>query len=242
MGTVAANRKKSAKLTPVVAGSGDGRSRRWAGYRDDRRRELVNVVIASVRRRGPAVTIDQIAADAGITKPVVYRHFDDKADLLSAAVRRVADLAAAEVIAALESCDGPREMLFAGIERYLALIETEPDLYRFVVHRADASGPLTPSSDYTTLVGLRVARVLGEELRRVGLDSGAAEPWGFGIVGMVFAAADRWLEQATMSRQALAGYLGQLAWAGLSSAYVDDNGDGLPLSSPRHESRGLRQL
>jgi hypothetical protein len=48
------------------------------------------------------------------------------------------------------------------------------------------------------------------------LDSGAADPWGFGIVGMARAATDRWLEQQTMSRTDLVRYLTDLVWPGLT--------------------------
>ncbi len=44
------------------------------------------------------------------------------------------------------------------------------------------------------------------------MDTGAAELWGFGIVGMVRAAADRWLEQGTMSRATVVRDLTELVW------------------------------
>jgi hypothetical protein len=70
--------------------------------------------------------------------------------------------------------------------------------------------------DYATIVGLHATAVIGEILRESGQDSGAAELWGFGIVGLVRAAADRWLEQPTMSRAAVVDYLTELIWPGLA--------------------------
>ena len=72
--------------------------------------------------------------------------------------------------------------------------------------------------DYATIVGLHATAVIGELMRQAGQDSGAAELWGFGIIGLVRAAADRWLEQRTMSRAAVVQYLTDLIWPGLSRA------------------------
>ena len=95
-------------------------------------------------------------------------------------------------------------------------LERDPDLYRFVLQR-----PVTAAAvqDYTTVVGMHVTRMIGDVLRAAGQDSGMAEPWGFAMVGAVRSAAERWLEQRTMSREALAGYLTDLLWAGGRSAY-----------------------
>jgi hypothetical protein len=67
---------------------------------------------------------------------------------------------------------------------------------------------------------MHVSRVTGDLLRAAGLDSGVAEPWGFAMVGAVRSSAERWLEQRTMSREALAGYLTDLLWSGARSVVV----------------------
>ena len=48
-----------------------------------------------------------------------------------------------------------------------------------------------------------------------GLDSGAAEPWAYAIVGAVHLAGDWWLERKTMSREQLVAYLTTLVWDGM---------------------------
>jgi hypothetical protein len=72
--------------------------------------------------------------------------------------------------------------------------------------------------DYASTVGVHASRVIGDFMRIAGQDSGAAEPWGFAVVGMVRAATDRWLETQSMSREALVGYLTDLVWPGLVRA------------------------
>ena len=189
----------------------DGRRQRWAEHRVLRRAELLDAVVGAVRQRGPTIGMDDVAAVSGVAKPVFYRYFTDKADLFLAVGRHVAERIAADVLAAVQRQDTPQAMLAAGVEAFLADVEADPDVYRFVLQRPVTASAVT---DYTAVVGMQVSRVIGDLLREAGLDSGPAEPWGFAIVGAVRSAAERWLEQPTMTRQALAGYLTDLLWAG----------------------------
>lgn len=205
--------------TKSIPAAPDGRRDRWRVHREARRGELIAAVIAVVAERGPGVGMDDIAAASGIAKPVFYRYFTDKSDLFLAVGRAVAESAVAETTAAIDQASSPRAKLEAGIGAYVASIEANPGLYRF----AAAARPATWRSpgghlldDYAGIVGLHAARIIGEFMREAGLDSGAADPWGFGIVGLVRSATDRWLEQPAMSRAALVSYLTDLVWPGLA--------------------------
>jgi AcrR family transcriptional regulator len=198
----------------------DGRRDRWRLHREVRRGELIAAVVAAVAERGAAVGMDDIATASGVAKPVFYRYFNDKADLFLAVGRSVAESVVAETMAAIDRATSPRAKLEAGIDAYVASIEANPELYRFVAaHRAnERSSGADLIGDYASVVGLHAARVIGEFMRAADLDSGAADPWGFGIVGLVRSATDRWLEQPTMTRGALVAYLTDLVWPGLARA------------------------
>lgn len=196
----------------------DGRKERWRVHREARRAQLIRHVIAAVGDRGAHIGMDDISAASGIAKPVFYRYFHDKADLFLAVGRAVADDTVTEVMAAIDSQEKPRRKLQAGIEAYVAKVESSPELYRFVAaHQAYRSSQSDLLDDYASTVGAHASRVIGEILRAQGLDSGAADPWGFGIVGLVRAATDRWLEHQTMSRADFVGYLTDFTWAGMAS-------------------------
>ncbi|HEX3794147.1 MAG TPA: TetR/AcrR family transcriptional regulator [Acidimicrobiales bacterium] len=201
----------------------DGRSDRWRDHREARRAELIAAVIAVVEAQGPAVGMDDIARASGIAKPVFYRYFRSKSDLFLEVGRTVGQLVVDETTAAIDAAVGPRAKLAAGIEAYLIGIESRPNVYRFVVQHRDLG-------DYASIVGLHATAVIGEFMRQAGLDSGAAEVWGFGIVGLARAAADRWLEQKTMSREAVVTYLMEMVWPGLSGATL---GRGVPVNGRR---------
>ena len=193
----------------------DGRRARWSEHRASRRTELLEAVIATVRARGPAIDMDDVRAVAGINKSVFYRYFDDKADLYLAVGLEVAERISSAVVASVEGHEDPRSMLSAGIGAFLRCVEDDPDLYRFAVNR-----PVTQQvvRDHTTVVGEHMSRLIGDLLRQAGLDAGVAEPWAFAMVGAVRTAAERWLEQRTMTAEALAGYLTDLLWSGAGSA------------------------
>jgi AcrR family transcriptional regulator len=158
---------------------------------------------------GAGVGMDDIARASHIAKPVFYRYFKDKAELFVEVGRAVGEMVVAETTAAIDAAPTPRSKLAAGIDAYLASIESRPELYRFVLQYRDLG-------DYATIVGQHATAVIGEFMRLAGQDSGAAELWGFGIVGLVRAAADRWLEERTMSRASVEHYLTDLIWPGLA--------------------------
>lgn len=195
----------------------DGRRERWRAHREARRRELVRAVADVVRRRGADIGMDDIAAETGVAKQVFYRYFTDKADLHRAVSQAVARSVVAAVTRCLEGHESPQDMLRAGIDCYLQLIQEEPELYRYVVHVPATAGAAGVVEGYSTILGVHVARQVGEWLRAAGLDSGAAEPWGFATVGAIRSAADRWLASPTMTRDALTTYLTSYLWDGLSA-------------------------
>lgn len=199
----------------------DGRRARWQAHRETRRGELVEATIQAIRRRGPTVGMDEIAAEAGTSKPVFYRYFSDKADLYVAVGQCIAERVVADISRELDSAKDPSALVTAVVDTYLRFIESEPALYRFVVSSPLPDKPVRedPLSGYSTLVAAHVAAIIGDRLRAAGLDSGAAEPWGHGLVGLVRAAGDWWMDRRTMSRTALTEYLTTLIWSGFAGVY-----------------------
>jgi AcrR family transcriptional regulator len=189
-----------------------------------RRGELLEAAVRAIRRAGPGVSMDVIAAEAGVTKPILYRHFGDRVGLASALAEQFGAALVAELDEALTQAVPPEELLRATIDAYLAFVERDPQLYSFLIGRLGAPVATDAANGLVTQVGQRVAVVLGEQLRNLGLDSGPAEPWAFGIVGMVHLSGDWWLERRTMTRARLVDDLTTLLWGGLGG-----------LTAPREE-------
>ena len=198
----------------------DRRDSRWDEHRAARREQLVEATLAAVGRHGAGVGMEEIAAEAGTSKTVVYRHFADRSDLHVAVCGRVAEQLLPKLREAMGSSDHPRQMTAAAIDTYLAFIEADPEVYRFVVHPSQGQnrdfGP-DPVATLADLVGDQAAALMAVTLQRGDRDPAAAGAWGHGIVGLVRSAADWWLRsERRMLRTELTAHLTDLAWAGLS--------------------------
>ena len=192
------------------------REARWAL----RREELLEAADRVVRRDGPATSMNDIAREAGITKPILYKHFGDKGGLYQALAERYVRSLLEELRVALAAETEPQARIRRTIDAYLGFVDREQEIYNFLMHRAVTERPEARATvaDFIRQLAAELSIVLGDELRRAGLDSGGAEPWAHGIVGMVQLAGDRWLEQRSMSRDNLVDYLEALIWKGLSDA------------------------
>jgi AcrR family transcriptional regulator len=214
----------------------DGRRTRWEGHRRTRAVQLVDAAIAAVREHGPAVGMDDVAAAAGTSKAAVYRYFADRRALYLAVCTRVSDYLIDQLGAALREESDPRRRLAAAIDAYLRVIEADPELYRFVVHRplADSAEATDPVRGLSALVGEHVATLIAAALAEAGLPTAPAGPWGHGIVGMVRAAADHWLDHASaMTRRDLCDHLTDLAWSGLAGIVASASRPDEPTASGR---------
>ena len=221
----------------------DGRSTRWDQHRAQRRAELVNATIQAIRSHGAGVGMDEIAATAGTSKTVIYRHFTDRTGLYAAVVEHVDEhlrislaraLTRPAVIAAVggpADTDGTtsggtvgRDVLEAAIDIYLDLVERDPALYRFIV----AAPILDPDDNRSHLdagglpvrVTARMTEILDGGLGAAGHPTETAAIWAAALVGMVRAAADEWLRPGSAvngrSRAELCATLTDLAWRGLA--------------------------
>ena len=196
----------------------DRRDSRWDEHRRARREQLVDATIAAVGRHGAGVGMEEIATAAGTSKTVVYRHFADRTELHVAVCARVAASLTTRLREAMESTGEPRQMVAAAVETYLAFLEADPELYRFVVQAPDRPADSDPIANLSHLVGDQAAALVAVALEGAGRDTAAALPWGHGLVGLVRSAADWWLQaDRPMPRTDLAAHLTDLAWAGLSA-------------------------
>lgn len=197
--------------------------------RAERREQLLDAAVVAIRAEGPDVSMERMAAEAGVTKPIIYRHFGDREGLIRALADRFADALRVDITRSLATPDAePQELLRATIDAYLAFVERDPDVYQFIIRAAVS--PLGQEEDalgtFIRQIAANVAAVLGERLREVGADSGPAEPWAYGMIGMVHQAGDWWLERRTMPRERLVQYLVDLLWSGLGAFSPEDQAAG----------------
>lgn len=94
-----------------------------------RREQLIAAAASAFRRNGYAgVSIDEIGREVGVVGPALYRYFDNKADILVAAVTRFGEWRALEMLRALEEEPRDDRVIVALIDRYVRLAVAAPDL------------------------------------------------------------------------------------------------------------------
>ncbi|TCP49272.1 TetR family transcriptional regulator [Tamaricihabitans halophyticus] len=198
----------------------DARKERWRKHRQARRAEFVDAAIRALGKHGPDVGMDDIAAEAGVTKPVLYRHFTDKADLYLAVGHRGTELLFQRLVPALNTETAPRPRIKQSLTAFFSVIDEFPNVYRFITGRH-----LPAESDVVhedkEMIAAALATLLGDYMRAFNMDSGGAEPWAHGIVGLVQNTADWWLDRQSMSREAVVDYLTQIIWAAIDGILRD---------------------
>jgi AcrR family transcriptional regulator len=110
---------------------------------EERREQLLDATLQLVSRLGfDAVTIHAVAREAGVTRPVIYDHFTDLADLLHALVDRESERALAQLAAAIPTLEGdpqPHELLFTGLGVFFDAVLSKPARWRFVLSPAEGA-------------------------------------------------------------------------------------------------------
>ncbi len=175
----------------------DGRDTRWESHRAKRREELVSHALRAIRSQGAGVGMDDIAARAGTSKTVIYRHFGDRAGLYSAIVSSVHDYIHQGLTTTLAlASDADMTALVAELaDTYLRLVEHDPEIYRFTLHRPPSADDdaLDPAGSLTDLIGDHVSQAIAARLAAEGRDTSPADTWAHGLVGFIRAAADHWM-------------------------------------------------
>jgi AcrR family transcriptional regulator len=209
-----------------------------------RRLELLDAADRVVMRDGPDASMNTIAAEAGITKPILYRHFGDKDGLYRALAERHTEELALAIRAAVDPgrTADPRARVQATIDTYLAHIEANPQVYRFLLHRAGAES--ADVHGHVTAYQRRVGEELARSFDPQGVTGVLARAWAHGIVGMVQASGDWWLDERPCERPELTTYLTELLWGALPTALaaaaeaVDTAAARTPPASPTAAAAG----
>jgi AcrR family transcriptional regulator len=183
-----------------------------------RREELLEAAVRVIRQEGAGASMRAIAAEAGCTKPILYRHFGDKSGLYQAVADRYVTLLMQELAGAFTQDLDTRELIAAALDAYLQFIERETEIYRFLWHRVLPELPKlqVSLSDFDARIAHELTRLLRDRLKPAGVDTGGADPWAHALVGMATAVGEWWLEDGSMSREHLVQYLTELLWEGFS--------------------------
>jgi len=180
----------------------------------ERRVALLDAAVRVIRREGDHVAMDDIATEAGISRPILYRHFGDVSGLYDAVARRFSDELYARLMRRIDEVPSGRALLHRQVVTFLAFVADDPNLYRFLVRRAPARQRSRPHRNaFSLLVATRSA----DFLIGAGWERPAAVVASDLLVGGLEATADRWLDEPVGSYEEVADLVTALAWSGFKT-------------------------
>jgi AcrR family transcriptional regulator len=185
--------------------------------REIRRRELLSALPRAIARIGPGASMEELANEVGITKPVLYKHFGSRAGLAEALTEQYLEDFHREVTAALQNVPNARAFVRTLLNSYFGFVERQRAFVAFIAVDLDprelAEGSRTSVARRALSSGL--ARVLEAALRTRGLDTSPAESWGLSLQLMIEGTAFTWLRDGGSTREQVVEHLFSLIWNGV---------------------------
>jgi AcrR family transcriptional regulator len=182
----------------------------------ERRAQLLDIGRRLFAERGlDGTSIEEIAAKAGVSKPVVYEHFGGKEGLYAVVVDREVERFITMATRLLEGEDNTAKFEVAAVV-LLRYIQDNSDGFRILVRD---SNPASGSGTFASLISdiaSQVEYILGDVLKSRGYDPKLAPMYAQMLVGMVAFTGQWWLDARKPKLEEVAAHLVNLAWNGLS--------------------------
>ncbi len=168
-----------------------------------------------IRRDGSGVSLEAIAIEAGVTKPVVYARVGGRSEMANALAERLSDRMVAAGGEALSTSTDEQSMVAAMIKSNLITVAEHRELFLYVTGGTADESPLQK-----LYLAERSATPLAAQLAawraQQGFATNVAVPWAYAVIGMLQMASLWWLTAADQTVDELAEQLSELLWSGLA--------------------------
>lgn len=179
--------------------STDGRQSRWTRHNAERRAAVLDAAVAVIEDSPPGaeVPVQAIADRAGLSRTVLYRHFDDRADLDRAIAGRIFEDIRGALLPVMSFDGTPVQIIRRIVGAYVGWAAGHPALHRVAEQQPpgigstqldEALGQLAEQIETLITIGVEVLDVRMDQDTRDALD-----PLVFGLIGAGFTAVRRWL-------------------------------------------------
>jgi AcrR family transcriptional regulator len=182
-----------------------------------RREQLLDVGRRLFAEKGyEGTSVEEIAATAQVSKPVVYEHFGGKEGLYAVVVDREIQSLLDSITRSLTTEGHPRLLLERAAFALLDYIETSTDGFRILVRDSPVAQSTGTFATLISDVANQVEYLLAAEFKARGLDAKVAPLYAQMLVGMVALTGQHWVDARKPKKAEVAAHLVNLAWNGLS--------------------------
>ncbi len=180
-----------------------------------RKAALVDAAMAVFSAEGyQASTMDAVAAEAGVTKPVLYQHFPSKRELFLHLLSDVADRMRSVVVEALSDAASPHQQVQFGFRAYFDFVSSYPDQFRLLFGEGVRSDEAF--SREVQQLERQIAAVIAELITIEGASPNARLTLAHGLVGLAEATGRHWaLATDHLDLDTITELVTELAWRGL---------------------------
>ncbi|MCF3961778.1 TetR/AcrR family transcriptional regulator [Streptomyces fuscigenes] len=193
------------------------RARRVRMTGAERRQQLLDIGRTLFAEKGfESTSVEEIAAKAGVSKPVVYEHFGGKEGLYAVVVDREMRQLLDMVTGAL-TAGHPRELLEQAAFALLDYIEAYTDGFRILVRDSPVAQSTGTFASLISDIATQVEDILGLEFKARGFEPKLAPLYAQALVGMVALTGQWWVDARRPKKAEVAAHLVNLAWHGLGN-------------------------
>jgi AcrR family transcriptional regulator len=181
-----------------------------------RRAQLIEVGRTVFAKHGyEATSVEEIAARAKVSKPIVYEHFGGKEGLYAVIVDREVEHIVGRIVEAITS-GSPRQRLEQAAVAFLSYVKGRPDGFAVLLRDAPLSKRSGEMPALMYDLADRVGDIFTEQFRKAGYDAKAAPIYAHALVGMVAFVGQWWTDcRKPPSAETVASHIAALAWMGL---------------------------
>lgn len=182
----------------------------------ERRQQLLDVAKSLFAEKGfDGTSVEEIAARADVSKPVVYEHFGGKEGIYAVVVDRETRRLLEQVVSSMHG-GHPRVLLEQAAVALMDYVEESHDGFRILVRDSPVASSTGTFSTLLNDIASQVEHLLGQQFAARGYDVKLAPLYAQALVGMVALTGQWWLDARKPKRDEVAAHLVNLAWNGLS--------------------------
>lgn len=175
----------------------------------------------AIAEHGPEVSTGQIAAEAGVARTRIYKHFADAADLQRAIGERALEMVTGDLAPLWKPRGSAMEMISVIVDTIIGYLSEHRHLYHYLTKYAPSARDSDRDvvTDVKTAIAHQVSGIFTAFLTGFGADARLASIDAFALVGMVESAVSHWLDRPDgVTREELAARLTDWIWLLISQA------------------------